>query len=633
MLTFSARGLIFAQGADDSDLRVFAQDAVKARVVFYEVLSALTGGEEGVCADDPGRAGDPRLEHARDIALAHERAAKRAEAVTLFEIVTEDPRPDEAIEVEVDDVGGEVDLDGLLRDAERAGPSPGFISPNDRFSAHLASMSERAAPVNLDFSWHKPAILPYVLLKTIVRRPRELVSACEYVDECVSACGRVKETLMFSHPDEAKAREGEREARALAERHPGEEIAILGAPGSPAGLGLTILASIFARHVHLLAPDMKDATAALERASKMARSHVVRDRGRAHELGAGLEEALKEATIVFLLAPEPSILEQLPAALREDALLFIDPYEGSLAACLEAAPALKERAIGLRFFGPPHLTTGAELLRSPELDSARFELGAAILRARFGLLAVEVRDCSLGLARRLETKLLNEAAKLAEAYPIALIDGALGGETGRPRGALTLLDAIGWESHRRRANLLSEEAGDARLRTPSYMSGEGSFFQEGEDGARLALDLPSNRHLPLSSFDTAPLAIYRAMSELIEVGKYAEALETLMNASGDFPKLTRELLAAHLVEAFGAVASGEVASVQELDRLVGAALGWIPPGALVDLIGPERTRALITEAGLGVPDLLKDLKDGERLHHDPRLSPGAYFHAQPRLKG
>lgn len=439
---------------------------------------------------------------------------------------------------------------------------------------------------------------------------------------------------MFSHPDEASADQRAREARSLAETHPASEIAIVQSQ-NPSGyskgaeLGLSILGAIFAEHVHLIGKEREDAKRALHQASKMARSHVVHERGAAGDLESGLEGALKSSSIVFLLEPDEATLERAASSLSDEALVFVDPGEGTLKACLDKAPSLKSRVIGLRLFGPPHLTTGAELLRASELDEARFALGAAVLSARFGLLAVEVSDRPLGLARRLEAKLLNEAAKLAEAYPAHHINAALGGETGRPKGALALLDAIGWENHRRRINLLSEESGDARLRAPSFMSGgdgERSFFKKGDAGELLALDLPSGRYIAAPSGDEEELEVYHAMSALIEVGEYEEALETLMNASGALPKLTRELLAAHLVDAFGAVGDG-VASIAELDRLVGAALGWIPPGALVDLIGLERSKELITEAGLGVPSILSDRRDGERLHHDPRLSPGSYLGA------
>lgn len=437
---------------------------------------------------------------------------------------------------------------------------------------------------------------------------------------------------MFSHPEEASAQESAAKAHTLAETHPANEVAIFSPHRSEAALGLSILSAIFAERVHVLCERGEDAEQSVNQATKVARSHVVRSRGIAQEIESGLQSALEGASIVFVIEPDEALLAEVSERAREDALIFVDPGERTLESFrsgqgADAKPRL-ERVIGLRLFGSPHRVQGAEMLRSAEIERDRLELSKAVLTARFGLFPVEVRDQPLGLARRIETMLLNEAAKLVEAYPALWIERALAGETGRPMGALSLLDRVGWEHHRRRANLLSEESGDARLRAPSYMSATGrvhQFFIDGEE--RLVLDLPSGRHAPIGSFDTEPLAIYEAMRDLVHLGRYAEALEAVMNADGDLPKLTRELLATHLVDALRAVGS-EIDSVASLDRLVGSALGWLPPGALVDLIGAQRARALIAEAGLGTVSTLEELGDGERLYRDARLSPGAFFNAQ-----
>jgi hypothetical protein len=101
------------------------EDGLEASQVLEEDLRARGGAAPGIRRDDPGGARHRRLAHARKVDLAVDASAEETVAVPLAQVVPEQTRPDEAVEVEVEHVARQVEVHGLSRDAECPRPAVG----------------------------------------------------------------------------------------------------------------------------------------------------------------------------------------------------------------------------------------------------------------------------------------------------------------------------------------------------------------------------------------------------------------------------------------------------------------------------------------------------------------------------
>src|SRR5690606_4592251 len=111
---------------------------------------------------------------------------------------------------------------------------------------------------------------------------------------------------------------------------------------------------------------------------------------------------------------------------------------------------------------------------------------------------------------------------------------------------------------------------------------------------------------------------------LHRIGRYEDAMAAFVAAPGDEAKLARKVVAGYIAYSFERV--GEVTEeITGIDLIMGFGFNWAPPSVLVDLIGADATRAMITEAGLRVPSALAGVKQGERLFRHPTANIGKFF--------
>ena len=114
MLALGAGSPVFARIANDREvLRGRGEEFAKTTYIAHERLRASACGAHWIRRDDPRRASEAGLEHARKIALAEEARAEHTAPMPLREVVAENPMPDERVEVKVDDVGGCMQLGRL----------------------------------------------------------------------------------------------------------------------------------------------------------------------------------------------------------------------------------------------------------------------------------------------------------------------------------------------------------------------------------------------------------------------------------------------------------------------------------------------------------------------------------------
>ncbi len=161
-LPAATRGAVLAHVADHLEIVGDAlEDALQPPHVLDEGVRPALGRPQRIGGDHPDRAGQARLAHAREVHHREEARAEGAVAVTLAQVVAEDPIPDERIDVQVDRLAGQVDLDGLARDAEFACPAGGVgtVIAVDEFRHRALRVTEaprRRRVTNSSIFWQLP---------------------------------------------------------------------------------------------------------------------------------------------------------------------------------------------------------------------------------------------------------------------------------------------------------------------------------------------------------------------------------------------------------------------------------------------------------------------------------------------
>src|SRR5690606_16875163 len=114
--------LVLVPGPDHPHARVRADQLAQAPQVTGEGALATSRAPQRVGGDDPRRPGQARLQCPGEVYLAVKAAAQQPWAVLTPQLVTEYARPDERVDVKVDDLALAVDVHRLARHPQRSRP-------------------------------------------------------------------------------------------------------------------------------------------------------------------------------------------------------------------------------------------------------------------------------------------------------------------------------------------------------------------------------------------------------------------------------------------------------------------------------------------------------------------------------
>src|SRR5262245_49174974 len=432
--------------------------------------------------------------------------------------------------------------------------------------------------------------------------------------------------------------------RRLATSRPLEHVVVLGANGTM-GYGSAALFTQAIPRVTLLARTREKAAEGLTAAIKQVRSPTVANRA---EVGSyeELDAKLATADLVFEALTEDFALkkqmfDRVEKARRADAIVATVTSGLSINALAEDRGAsFRRHFLGLHLFNPPNVIVGTELIPGRDTDPALVDFVEAFCRFRLGREIVRTHDTPAFAGNRVGFKVLNEVAQLAERVGPVLADRLVGPYTGRALTPLATIDLVGWDIHRAIVDNVYEKTRDeahATLKLPGYMakamargvlgnkSGGGFFKRDGK--TQLALDPATGDYRAVAELRLPKLDYIERVAALHAEGRYADGYRAFLEAEGEEAALARRVIAGYVSYAFHRV--GEVTdTITGIDLIMASGFNWAPPSVLVDLIGPGRAVALIEQAGLPVPALLRDAAASgrpARFFRHPQLNVGKFF--------
>lgn len=312
--------------------------------------------------------------------------------------------------------------------------------------------------------------------------------------------------------------------------------------------------------------------------------------------------------------------------------------------CADRSHSFKKNFLGIHLFNPPTLIVGCELIPHAATDPGVVAIVRDFLTNIVGREVVETADTPAFAGNRVGFKVLNEIAQLAEEHGIAFMDQLVGPHTGRALPPLATIDLVGWDVHKAIVDNLHASTHDtahAQFKLPAYMQkmidkghlgrktrDKGGFFRvegKGADAKTFVLDAKSGDYRLLSEVSPPMPTFVEKMKAAIRAGRHTGAMEVLCTAEGKEAELLRRVVLGYISYGLGLV--GEVVQrPRDVDRIMGFGFNWAPPSVLVDSIGPARTVALLEQAKLPVPAVVREAASHQRaLFNEPSVDSSRFF--------
>jgi 3-hydroxyacyl-CoA dehydrogenase len=418
------------------------------------------------------------------------------------------------------------------------------------------------------------------------------------------------------------------------------KVVILGANGTmgaPAG-------AVFAGagfEVVMLTRDLDKSATALSGAQSAARAEAVADRVKLGTYEKDLERTVAEADLIFeSLAEELSLkktfFERVDKSRRLDSIVATGSSGLSIAEMAKGrSVSFRKNFLGVHLFNPPTVIVGTEVIPHPETDSGVTKRVCELLTKRLGRKVIVTRDRPAFVGNRVGFKVLNETAMLAEQHGVAFIDYLVGPQTGRAMPPLATIDLVGWDVHKAivdNVHANTEDEAHSLFQLPDFMERgikrgqmgdktpkEGGFYRK--DGKNVeVLDPKSGSYRPLEK--PPPIEFVEKMKHFNREGRYADALNAFVLARGADADLARRVILGYVSYALNRV--GEVAqSAADVDTIMSYGFNWVPPTAMVDLIGAKNIIEMFKRYKLVVPPAVeKAASNGGKMYSGGLLDYG-----------
>lgn len=415
-------------------------------------------------------------------------------------------------------------------------------------------------------------------------------------------------------------------------------ITVLGANGSMGAGCAGLFAAFGDATVYLVARNIDKAREGIEKAVASVRSDVIRCRLKPATYD-DLPTVVPESDWVFESVAEDyrakeEVFSLLRKHLKPGALISTGTSGLSIA---RLAGLLNERDrpffLGTHFYNPPYKMLLCELVAHRDTAPDVVALFDRYLTGTLLRQVVHTTDSPAFAGNRVGFQLLNEIAQRARDHAssggIAFMDAILGCHTGRAMPPLVTVDMVGLDVHTAIVdNLYANLDGHERSTfvVPDYFrhltnlnklgkkTGEGLYKTlRSRDGTkeRLVYDITSKTYVPIPSL-TLPLTaeIRRRIAE----SDYRGAVKLMVSSGDEEAKILRFFLARYLSYSFSIVGS-VVPDRASIDKVMGFGFSWVPPSALVVLLGGVKAaRDLIEQENLPVPAALQTNTAGERFY-------------------
>ncbi|MCL4383936.1 3-hydroxyacyl-CoA dehydrogenase family protein [Patescibacteria group bacterium] len=278
---------------------------------------------------------------------------------------------------------------------------------------------------------------------------------------------------------------------------------------------------------------------------------------------------------------------------------------------------------GTHFYNPPYRLLLCEFIPTNKSDpSTQAEL-ISYLSNQLHRQVVITKDSPGFAGNRIGFQILNEAAQFANRYQdlggITYIDELLGGVTGHTLPPMATSDLVGLDVHQAIVDNLylhtSDEAHET-FKMPAFLtflisrgylgnkSGQGLY--KNENGQKYVFNTVKLRYEPIPVLNFPLLTKIKAK---ISVAQYQEAFNDILTGNTQESEIMAYFIARYISYSLSLVGT-VVNQLHDIDLVMGYGFNWLPPSALIDLLGGyQPTVKLIHRFKLPVPQTLSSSID------------------------
>lgn len=407
-------------------------------------------------------------------------------------------------------------------------------------------------------------------------------------------------------------------------------VTVLGANGNMGSQCAGLITAFGNTQTYLVAQTIEKANEAVEKAIRSIRSESIRDRLfpiTYNELAVALKKSDWVLETVGESYEVKNKIYQLLGKTKKKGRIITTITSGlaihKLAEYLDEEE--RKNFFGTHFFNPPYKMLLCELIGSKYSDKELLLELKSYLENVLLRKVVVCNDTPGFLANRIGFQCMNEALQYSEKYRgeggIAFIDQLLGRHTGRALPPIETINFVGLDVHEAIVNNLynnTNDHGRGTYKLPKYVkklidskklgvkSGEGLYkYEKDENGKKVKYyyDQLIEQYVKVMKIESP---VITSMKADIRVGRYSEAFSALLQSRHPHAKIIQYFIAHYISYSFSLV--GEVVERSEqIDTAMGYGFNWIPPSALVDLIGGLKNAIqLVKKYRLPIPIVLKN---------------------------
>lgn len=404
-------------------------------------------------------------------------------------------------------------------------------------------------------------------------------------------------------------------------------ITVIGANGA-LGVGVSsIFASFGNCKVNMVARTMEKANKAIEDAGKSVKAYSVCSNMRPYTYD-NLEECIKESDFVI-----ETIIEDLKEKQRMHKMINKYSTENTIVSSVTSGISINELAdcydndkrtnfFGIHFFNPPYSLTLCELIPSKYAKKEIVEQMKEFLEKELIRKVIIVKDEPAFLANRIGFQFINMAIQYAEKYKdkggIDYIDTILGCYTGRAMQPLRTADFVGLDVHKAIVDNVYNNTNDFCHETfelPVYVdelidngmlgikSGKGFYCIE--DNIEKVYDIETDEYIEKKKFN---IDFIEKVIKEFKIANYGEGISVLLNDKSEEANICRNFLVNYII--YSIVVSKEIAeNVTDCDIAMAEGFNWIPPFALIELIGEDNVKSLAKQYNIEQYEIVEKVLD------------------------
>lgn len=386
-----------------------------------------------------------------------------------------------------------------------------------------------------------------------------------------------------------------------------EEVTVIGANGA-LGVGVSsIFASFGDVKVNMISRSIEKSYIAIEKAGKSVKALKVCENMKPYTYD-NLEECVKKSdfiieTIVEDYSQKEKIHKLIDRNMKKGAIsssVTSGISINSLANCYNAEN--KRNFMGVHFFNPPYSLPLCELIPADVTNKEVINEMREYLTKVLNRKVIVVKDKAAFLANRIGFQFINQAMQYAEKYKenggIDYIDTILGKFTGRNMSPLTTADFVGLDVHKAIVDNIYINTDDYLHKTfklPAYIqdliedgrfglkSGEGLYRNSDE-----VYDIKTEEYRKINSYE---INFIDSVIEKFKIGEYKEGINIILSDNSIEAEICTRFLIDYVI--YSLAISKEVAeNITDCDIAMAEGFNWIPPIALLELIGKNRLKEI-----------------------------------------